>query len=70
MRRQPWLTLAVTEGDHGAHIVVLIEGQADVVATADVPGDVRAAVTGDWVGTWIRLTAERVLSYAAAGARP
>jgi hypothetical protein len=28
----------------------------------------RAAFTGDWVATWIRLRAERVLSYASEGA--
>lgn len=70
VRHRPWLTLTVTEGDHGEHAVVLVEGRAGMVAVADVPQDVRAAVSGDWVGTWIRLTAERVLSYAAAGAVP
>ena len=68
MRREPWLTLTVTEGDRDAHIVVLIEGPADVVPVAEVPADVRAAITGDWVATWIRLRAERVLSYASEGA--
>jgi hypothetical protein len=34
----------------------------------EVPPDVRAAFTGDWVATWIRLRAERVLSYASGGA--
>ena len=34
MRREPWLTLTVTEGDRDAHIVVLIEGPADVVPVA------------------------------------
>jgi general stress protein 26 len=70
VRHQPWLTFTVTEGDHDAHVVVLIEGRATVVAVAGVPDDVRAAVSGDWVEIWIRLTAERVLSYAAAGALP
>jgi hypothetical protein len=32
-----------------------------------VPADVRAAAPGAWVGTWIRLTAERLMSYAAEG---
>jgi Pyridoxamine 5'-phosphate oxidase len=68
VRREPWLTLTVTEGDRDAHIVVLIEGPADVVPVAEVPADVRAAITGDWVATWIRLRAERVLSYASEGA--
>ena len=30
----------------------------------------RAAVTGDWVSAWIRLTAERLLSYADENAAP
>jgi hypothetical protein len=35
-----------------------------------VPADVRAAATADWVSAWIRLTAERLLSYADQTARP
>jgi hypothetical protein len=41
-----------------------------VVAPAEVPADVRAGATGDWVSAWIRLTAERLLSYAADGTTP
>jgi hypothetical protein len=29
-----------------------------------VPADVQAAATGDWATAWIRMTAERLLSYA------
>lgn len=68
LRGTPWLTLVVAEGDRGAHIAVLIEGPAEMVAPDKVPEDVRAAATGDWISAWIRLTAERLLSYAAAGA--
>jgi general stress protein 26 len=70
LRSQPWLTMTITEGDRDSHVVVLVEGPASVVAPASVPAEVRAAVTGDWVATWIRLTAERLLSYAAKGAVP
>lgn len=49
-------------------MVVLVQGPASVVASASVPGEVRSAVTGDWVATWIRLAAERLLSYAAEDA--
>jgi hypothetical protein len=63
VRTQPWMTLTVTEGERTGHVVVLIEGPADIPDY--VPADVRAAVTGDWVGTWIRLRAARVFSYAA-----
>jgi general stress protein 26 len=63
LRRTPWLTMVVAEGDRADHIAVIIEGPAEVVAPSQVPDDVRAAVTGDWVTAWIRLTAERLLSY-------
>jgi hypothetical protein len=65
VRNRPWLTLVVTEGDRGEHVVVIIEGPAAAVPPGEVPGDVRDAVTGDWVGTWLRLEAASVLSYAA-----
>jgi hypothetical protein len=69
VRTEPWMTMTVTEGDRDSHVVV-VEGPAEVVALAAVPAEVRAAVTGDWVATWIRLTAQRLLSYAAEGTRP
>jgi Pyridoxamine 5'-phosphate oxidase len=68
VRAQPWLSLVVTEGDRGRHVAVLIEGPADVVAPADTPADVREAAGGEWAGCWLRLRAERVLSYGSAGA--
>jgi hypothetical protein len=68
VRAQPWLSLVVTEGDRGRHIAVLIEGPADVVTPADAPSDVRAAAGADWASCWLRLRAERVLSYGSAGA--
>lgn len=70
VRGQPWLTVTVTEGDRNAHIVVLIEGPARVIPVAAVPADVRAAVTGDWVASWIEVLAERLFSYASEGAMP
>lgn len=70
VRRQRWLTMTVTEGDRDAHIAVLIEGPAGVVPTGQVPADVRAAVTGDWVAGWIRIEAQRLLSYASQGSLP
>jgi hypothetical protein len=65
VRAQPWLTMTITEGDRDAHVVVLMEGAATVVAPADVPAEVLAAGAGDWAAIWIRLTAERLLSYAS-----
>jgi hypothetical protein len=70
VRHQPWLTVTVTEGDRDAHIVVLVEGPARVIPAPEVPADVRAAVTGDWISSWIEVVAERLLSYASEGALP
>jgi|SRR5271165_1015736 len=70
LRGTPWLTMVIAEGDHPEHIAVIIEGPAEVVAPQQVPADVRAAATGDWVSAWICLAAERLLSYADENARP
>lgn len=67
---QPWVSLVVAEGDRDAHVMVTIEGTADVVAPVEVPESVRELVDGDWVVRWIRVTARRVLSYGAPGALP
>lgn len=66
VREHPWLSLTVTEGDRGAHVVVLIEGPAEAVPQDEVPENVRAAA-GDWARVWLRLTASRLLSYASKG---
>lgn len=68
LRGTPWLTMVIAEGDHGAHVVVIVEGPAEVIMPAGVPGDVRSAAQGDWVEAWIRLEAGRLLSYAADSA--
>ncbi len=70
LRGTPWLTMVIAEGDHPEHIAVIIDGPAEVVAPPQVPADVRAAATGDWVSTWIRLTAGRLLSYADENTQP
>ena len=49
LRATPWLTLVIAEGDRGDHIAVIVEGPAEVIAPAEVPAEVRAAVAGDWV---------------------
>lgn len=67
LRGTPWLTLVVAENDHPEHIAVIIEGPTELVPSPEVPADVQAAVTEDWVDSWIRLTAERLLSYADEG---
>jgi Pyridoxamine 5'-phosphate oxidase len=70
LRGTPWLTMVIAQGDHPAHIAVIAEGPAEVVAPSEVPADVQAAATADWVSAWIRVTAERLLSYADEGASP
>src|SRR5580700_703787 len=70
LRGTPWLTMVIAEGDHPEHIAVIIEGPAEIVAPPQVPADVQAAATGDWVSTWIRLTAERLMSYADENTQP
>jgi hypothetical protein len=62
--------MVIAEGDHPEHIAVIAEGPAEVVATSQVPADVRAAATADWVSAWIRLTAERLLSYTDENTLP
>ena len=69
LRSTPWLTMVIAEGDHDEHIAVLIEGSAEVVESSLAPADVRAAVSGEWVSAWIRLTADRLMSYADEGTR-
>jgi hypothetical protein len=70
LRGTPWLTMVIAEGDDDEHIAVIIEGPAEVVALSEVPADVRAAAPSDWVSAWIRLTAERLLSFAEEGTVP
>ena len=66
VRAHPWLALTVTEGDHGEHVAVLIEGPAEVLPPEQAPADFRAE-PGDWARVWLRLRAEKILSYAAPG---
>ncbi|MGB6453264.1 MAG: pyridoxamine 5'-phosphate oxidase family protein [Streptosporangiaceae bacterium] len=70
VKGSPWLSLVVTEGDRKRHIAVIIEGLACVAAPSDVPSDLTDELGGAWVGAWLRLDAQRVLSYASDGALP
>jgi hypothetical protein len=69
LRTQPWLVLVVAEGDHDEHIAVIVEGPGVAMAAADVPPGVAATAPESWVSSWLRLDAERLLSYAAESAR-
>jgi len=62
LSKMPWLTMVIAEGDHPVHVAVIAEGPAEVIGPSDVPADVRAAVKGDWVNSWIRVTADRLMS--------
>lgn len=64
IQRQSWVSLVIAEGDGNEHVVVIIEGPAEIVAPADVPADVAATTSTNWVAVWFRLEAERVFSYA------
>jgi hypothetical protein len=65
----PWLALSVLEGEHDTHAAVLTEGPAEVLAT--VPEDVVRATeerntggTLDWATAWLRMTPQRLFSFA------
>lgn len=66
VRHTPWASLVVTEGDRDEHVVVIVEGPAAVVEPDEAPADIAASTQEDWVSLWLRVDAERVLSYAAA----
>lgn len=68
LRSCSWLTLVIPEADDDEHMTVIAEGPAEVIALDDVPEDVRALNTMDWIDCWIELKTERVLSYAAEDA--
>jgi hypothetical protein len=63
----PWIVLVVAEGDGSEHIAVFVEGPGSVIPATIAPGDVTAAFAKDWAGIWLRLDAERLLSYADEG---
>lgn len=71
VRSHPWLALSILEGEHDTHAAVLAEGPADVLTT--VPQPVRhttqmrnAGGSLDWAGVWLRVTPERLFSFAEA----
>lgn len=65
----PWLALSIVEGDHDQHAAVLTEGPVEVLTEA--PDHVRAATEKrnegdglDWATAWLRMTPERLVSFA------
>jgi hypothetical protein len=72
VRAHPWLALSIIEGEHDTHAAVLTEGPAEVLAT--VPDDVRSTTelrnqggSVAWATTWLRMTPERLFSFAERG---
>jgi len=65
--RQPWISMVISEGQLETHGVVIIEGPAALAEpSAEVISTAKAKLGGvGWVGQWINLTPERILSYAS-----
>jgi Pyridoxamine 5'-phosphate oxidase len=74
VRANPWLALSIVEGEHDTHAAVLTEGPAEVLDT--VPDDVRSITqirndggSLDWAANWLRMTPQRLFSFAEVGWR-
>jgi nitroimidazol reductase NimA-like FMN-containing flavoprotein (pyridoxamine 5'-phosphate oxidase superfamily) len=72
LRRTPWASLVVAEGDAGEHRAVTFDGAVTLHSAA--PDAVAAAWRerhgndAAWAEAWVELEPARVLSYAARGA--
>jgi nitroimidazol reductase NimA-like FMN-containing flavoprotein (pyridoxamine 5'-phosphate oxidase superfamily) len=71
LRRAPWVSIVVSDGDAGAHRAVVIDGPATI--TEAPPDSVRSAWSArhgsraDWAVAWVDVGPERLVSYSAAG---
>ena len=67
--RQPWVSMVISEGQLDSHGVVIIEGPAALAEPGEAVLEAAKAKLGgvSWVERWIRLTPERILSYASPG---
>ncbi|HEU5159409.1 MAG TPA: pyridoxamine 5'-phosphate oxidase family protein [Streptosporangiaceae bacterium] len=66
---RPWLCMVVAEGEDDEHVAVTLEGPAEVVSLEAAPaGLIDRMRDPSWVRCWLRLTPERLFSYAAPGA--
>jgi hypothetical protein len=66
---QPWISMVISEGQLENHGVVIIEGPALIAEPGEeVLAAAKAKFGGvSWVGQWIELTPERILSNASPG---
>jgi nitroimidazol reductase NimA-like FMN-containing flavoprotein (pyridoxamine 5'-phosphate oxidase superfamily) len=73
LRRTPWVSIVVSDGDRDAHQAVVIDGSVRIVAAA--PDRVRAAwaarhgSAATWADAWCEVDPERLLSYDASKSR-
>ena len=71
VRRQPYAVIVVNDGEGDEHVMVTLEGPASVVD--ELPPDVlevwtrRTGSAPEWATGWIRVSVERLLSYAGPG---
>jgi nitroimidazol reductase NimA-like FMN-containing flavoprotein (pyridoxamine 5'-phosphate oxidase superfamily) len=67
----PWASLVVMRGDGSDHTMVMLEGPAEVMDGAAAEVASAAARYGRelaWATAWIRMTPEKIFSYAASPA--
>lgn len=73
IEREPRVSLVITEGENPDHAVVLVDGDALLMAEGDQPEGVtrgyeeKFGVAPDWARSWIAVEPKRVLSYADQG---
>ncbi|WP_433828771.1 hypothetical protein ACQP2E_05435 [Actinoplanes sp. CA-015351] len=68
----PWASLVVMRGDGPDHVMVMLEGPTEVMDGAAAEVASAAARYGRepaWATAWIRMTQEKIFSYAGDGAR-
>ncbi|HEX6473005.1 MAG TPA: pyridoxamine 5'-phosphate oxidase family protein [Streptosporangiaceae bacterium] len=66
---QPWLSLVIAEGEGDQHVAVMVEGPTEIVPLDVAPAGLLDRMPDPtWVSCWLRLTPDRLFSYAAPGA--
>jgi hypothetical protein len=69
VRANPWLALSVIEGEHDNHAAVLAEGSVEVHTSVaqDIVSITKLRNHGgtlDWATAWLRVTPQRLFSFA------